>query len=512
MALGCGNEFRASYPKAPRCPDRCTAVDVHCHVFNGSDLPIKAFLTQIAPFPNGWTEELAGKFHAAISARAPSGAEELQQIEVILETAKRIASPSPPSIPPEIKALGQELHAGIVRAFGESRVHSLERFINTAAMITRPRYQLAAQLVATYPTVGLFVPLLVDYDYFSEHEGDVAETPLASQLRVHAKLCELSMRELLVRKTARLHSFAPFNPMREYQEIIRHAPNAYAPFAQGKNAPKDFKLEGARMGSLNPVRYAVEQLGFIGVKLYPNVGYLALNNSIRPAPEGDPDHDQKMRGLDMALCALYQYCESEDVPITTHASAGNQYRLGFEVLAEPKHWEPVLQRFPRLRLNLGHFGHLIDLEDGDPRGLAACESWMRQAADLIQRYDNVYADMSNSPMLFDEKYRERLFEMLAEVVERYPKSGKRIMYGSDWWMNTLDPNADQTLDAFEDQLGTHLPQEHRQMMGQNAFRFLGFMDENGRPNPENGNAKRLTKHYASLNLAPPEWLNIHSSP
>src|SRR5205085_10765339 len=106
---------------------------------------------------------------------------------------------------------------------------------------------------------------------------------------------------------------------------------------------------------------------------------------------GLPGDRARGQALDAALRALYAYCCAQEVPITTHASPSNQFALGYGQLAAPLHWAPVLRDFPTLRLNFGHFGHDTGALGAD--GIGAPSAWMRQAAEIIQAYPQVYADL-----------------------------------------------------------------------------------------------------------------------
>ena len=106
------------------------------------------------------------------------------------------------------------------------------------------------------------------------------------------------------------------------------------------------------------MRDAVERAGFIGVKLYPPVGFLPLGNA------GFSPDAARGQALDQALRALYATCEAEEIPITAHASPGNEFALGYGQLAAPERWAPVLREFPNLRLNFGHFGHETGVGSG----------------------------------------------------------------------------------------------------------------------------------------------------
>jgi predicted TIM-barrel fold metal-dependent hydrolase len=273
------------------------------------------------------------------------------------------------------------------------------------------------------------------------------------------------------------------------------------------NTPAPAKIHRGS-GALEMVRHAVELNGFLGVKVYPPVGFAPWDNArLRP-------HEALSPRIDLALQAFYAYCEAEEVPITAHTSAGNEYGIGFHDLVSPDRWRPVLEAHPSLRVNFGHFGHDFGL-DG-PRGVSATEAWIRQAASLIQTYPNVYADLSNSPLVFDTAYATRFGAALREIVTRYPKVRRRLMYGSDWWLNRLERGAETFPAAIRGALTAARgvapgagrlwgDEEVADVMGRNALRFLGFLDDDNRPR-SGRSARRLRDFYGKMRVPPPPWL------
>jgi hypothetical protein len=104
--------------------------------------------------------------------------------------------------------------------------------------------------------------------------------------------------------------------------------------------------------------------------------------------------------------------------------------------------------------------------------------------------------------------------LLQEIIKRYPGVNKRLMYGSDWWLNRLDPSTDGAVDQFTQMLDRDfawLPDARADVMGRNALRFLGFIDDANRFNPTNRNRLRLKAFYAAAGgpagaIAAPAWL------
>lgn len=511
--VGCEAIIEPSFPRAPSCDVSCATVDIHCHVFNGSDLPISAFMSHVAPVPKAWTRDAAAAFHAFVNERAPSGSEELAELARLTRSSSRLIYDQTLVAPAAADGIARillddsSIQAGLI---GVGHVASV------AQLVCHPRYQVAAKLVETYPTVDLFTPLLVDYAYFagadcseqSNLSNSCQETPLHDQLTVHSAISVLSMHGRLGRDTARLHPFAPYNPLREVREVMTQD-TAYSPFGRPFTPGSAYACASSRppglapgSGALAAMRHAIEVLGFVGVKMYPPVGFLPLGNAERGLRS--PDEGRK---LDLALHAFYAYCEAEQVPITCHTSNANGYHLGYGMLCEPKNWEVVLARYPNLKINLGHFGHLEGLLDGDQRGLRACEAWMRQAAVLVQRYPHVYVDVANSPVPWQVGYAERFIPLLAEVFERYPRTRKRVMYGSDWWLNNLDHNVGSFVDAFADHFSTTFPDDRKALMGNNALTFLGVTKDDGTPDVENRNRLRLDAFYGQHGAIKPPWLD-----
>jgi predicted TIM-barrel fold metal-dependent hydrolase len=357
------------------------------------------------------------------------------------------------------------------------------RYLDTLYLVAHPRAALSATLAEAYPSVSLFVPSLVDYDAWSD---DRAPTPLATQILVQEQISRLSLRGRIGRPGARFHPFVAFDPRREVEIAA----------AAGAPPPAGATPISAGSSAMEMVRYAIESAGFLGVKVYPAVGFAPLDNvRLRPREALSPR-------IDAALRAFYAYCATEEVPITTHASAENEYGLGLHTLVAPERWRPVLASHPTLRLNFGHFGQDFGIDA--KLGVRGPDAWIRQAAALMEWYPNVYADLSNSAVAYDPAYAVRFGGYLKEIAASFPKVKKRLMYGSDWWLSRLEPGAAGCLEAMRKLLSTVFrPEEVADIMGRNALRFLGFLDDDNRPRPGRA-ARRLRRLYGETPT--PIWL------
>ena len=483
------------------------AVDVHCHTFCSADLPIVGFvahfipgLTELSRFVSHWPELVVRAFVGAVAtlpnAVAPTGDAELALLRAALANPAAGPVAPVPTLPPELlESLLAELTKHLPFSVSADKRRIIVRYLETLYLVAHPRASIAASIAQIFPSIALFTPALVDYDAWSE---DRAPTPLWQQVLLQESISRLSVQGRLGRPDARFHPFVAFDPRRQIEGPQAVVPRAGAPLGTGAPAlAMPIAIPSAASSALELVRYAIEAGGFLGVKLYPPVGFAPWDNVHLRSDLSFA------AGLDGALDALYGYCASAEAPILTHTSAANEYGLGLHRLVSPEHWRPVLERHPTLRLNFGHFGHDYGVPQTEGP-VKAADAWIYQAAALIDRYPNVYADLSNSPLVYDPAYGKRLSALLADVIARYPKVKRRLMYGSDWWLSGLDPDATAAVNQFRATLGGLLgPDGLADLMGRNALRFLGFLDDDGRPRA-GASAARLRAFYAS---APrPAWL------
>ena len=494
-------------PVPPPPPPPPVAVDVHCHTFCSADLPIVGFvahfipgLTELSRFVSRWPEIVVRAFVGAVAtlpnAVAPTGEAELATLRAALAQPAAGTLAPVPALPPELlEALLAELTKHLPFSLGADKRRIIVRYLETLYLVAHPRASIAASIAQLFPSVALFTPALVDYDAWSD---DRAPTPLWQQVLLQESISRLSVEGRIGRPDARFHPFVAFDPRRQIEGPQAAALRPGASSRTPAPAPTMAMVTpSAASSALELVRYAIEVGGFLGVKLYPPVGF---------APWDNVKHRQDLpfaAGLDGALDALYDYCASAEAPILTHTSAANEYGLGLHRLVSPEHWRPVLDRHPTLRLNFGHFGHDYGVPQNDgPKETA--DAWIYQAAALIDRHPNVYADLSNSPLVYDAAYGRRLCALLADVIARYPKVKRRLMYGSDWWLSSLDPDATAAVSQFRATLGGLLgPDGLADLMGRNALRFLGLLDDDGRP--RNGaSAARLRRFYGGA--VRPAWL------
>jgi predicted TIM-barrel fold metal-dependent hydrolase len=298
--------------------------------------------------------------------------------------------------------------------------------------------------------IVLATPALIDFNFWL---NDNSPSPLSEQIEL--------MGLLSVRSPLPMHGFAPFDPLRE----VRRLPGETA--------------------SLQIVKTAIRNHGFLGVKLYSPMGFRPSQNAELgfpfPAPVAGKEFGKR---LDEALDGLYAWCEKEQVPILAHTTESQSAGPDFAARAEPKFWLSVLEKYPRLRLNLAHFGNFSQaftgLEAGDPAENYT-RTWEHQMAAIVKdgRFRSVFADISYFYWVLDGSGETQKIaavkRMFAKYFEADPKV-ERLMFGTDWSMTGKAPKAEGYIDnveAFFTDLGLTGAQLDN-LFYKNALRYLGL--------------------------------------
>jgi len=207
---------------------------------------------------------------------------------------------------------------------------------------------------------------------------------------------------------------------------------------------------------------------FFGIKVYPALGYLPS---------------------DINLWPVYEVCEAKNIPLTVHCGSTkirtykNDYDLyGYQIdqngdiislrhhldiangkkraefLNHPKHWEVVLKKYPKLKLNLGHFGGL-------DHWLNLAETNHDETIETINRllaYENVYTDISYN--FIDDEFHDIFFH---HFNQNYTIRNKTL-YGTDYWMALAAGDFKENHDKFIAKLGA----DKALLMRTNPMKFL----------------------------------------
>lgn len=266
------------------------------------------------------------------------------------------------------------------------------------------------ELIRYYPKSGKFAVLSIDFDFMG------AGLPKYNFIKQLDDLCDISDKINREYNTEKILPFIGVDPRRK--------------------------------GITDLVKEYIENRGCKGIKLYPGLGFF-------------PD--------DHRLFDIYDYCERFQIPITTHCLPVNKNHfrhpithamkkkaeeiIGYNKKHERKkkyfsqylnhpHWySNILQKYPKLKINLAHFGgneewdrYLDEPSDSNQTNT----NWYRMIRDLLKKYPNVYSDIS---FTVNDK---NLYPLLKNLVNsNYTKQpfyspSTKVLFGSDFYMLQKD--------------------------------------------------------------------------
>lgn len=225
---------------------------------------------------------------------------------------------------------------------------------------------------------------------------------------------------------------------------------------------------------------ALEKRGFVGVKLYPSLGYEMTMPQMR---------------------SVLEYCQAHDVPITVHTTA-----TGFSAgdvasgYANPVHWLDHLKALPDLRVCFAHCGGWGGLCQQDHDQAV----WAAQIVQYMDGHPNVYADLSyHVDMMVKGGTAEAAYITTLKAFLAGPHAD-RIIFGTDSWLLRLNMDDALYWKYFERNLSAA---ELDLITQTNPAQFLGL--------PVAGAAARrniqryiqyIESHAGAVGATPAQWL------
>lgn len=380
-------------------------IDCHCHVFNNDCIPVKGLMQ--SRFGIAVVGRLTDRIKSS-QEEYPIPSEDELQGQLTFDLSSLLHSLTDPSEKDSIRHL-LEHPDGFVRFVLVGR-QSMEDIVTG--------------IMKKAKNIDIFLPLMMDTE--RGFEGCATVISFEAQKR--------TMMELTAAARGRIRPFFAYDP---------------------------------RSGPVDAVKNAIEREGFVGVKLYPPLGF-------KPCGNEEGEVEERLEGL-------YHYCASgrcDPIPITAHCSWSDgvfsnravsgisAYKDYYREMAHPSHWEKVLTRYGNLKLNLAHFGGAGEWERRaiGGRSAAAAGNWADTILRLMERHENVYTDLSFHGILtanHGDAYRRSLLEKIDGLEER-------LLLGSDWFMSAIQCDLTDYWRNFE----TLFPDLFDAMTGANALRFL----------------------------------------
>lgn len=195
------------------------------------------------------------------------------------------------------------------------------------------------------------------------------------------------------------------------------------------------------------MRRAIETSGFVGVKLYPSLGYEMTTS---------------------AMDAVLDYCDSEDVPIVVHTTAGGFSKSPQAAeFSNPRAWLPLLEKRPGLRVSFAHCGGWGGLCAQD----VAQVPWWNDVLTMIKARDNVYGDLSYHVDMRASQTKEDAYFAALKALLADAATAKRIIFGTDSWLVRMSIAEEAYWRYYMDHLTAA---EQRLIMETAPSRFLGL--------------------------------------
>lgn len=528
------------------------AIDAHCHVFNGTDLQVKQFIrfNQDLPFPEA-LRKIAGEIVQALTWNlAPTGCDEYNTLGDLahsgaegvrgstalaglrdraytnfrkemqktpayregfaaerskttdersryLRTIRNLVEAPTLEGYRNRKANKQEYATGVdseaAAALIDFLLHGFNyRFVNVLDYLQAYNSQGSAGR-----SVDLMIANLVDFDWPLDCGGGT-KTSFQDQIA--------AMERLSVFSHGRIHAMVPFDPMRAV--------------AEDAGMPLPHKGHHLRFEYL---KNAILNRGFIGVKLYPVMGFKPARNAACPANTwgkpwqpswmGKPvtiGSETKSFGewLDVKLNDLYRWCAANDVPITLHADPSQGPDRSYDSFPFDESWRDVLSEYKGLRVNFGHLGN----PTGDGTVTSNADSLLFPYMVGPNAESHVYGDLSYpSGALARPSHAAAMLQQMFTQAAAGAQIDlhDRVLYGTDWLMLLLEKNSKDCLSAMESAFAELDNSPHQgasyadRFFALNAIEWLGLA-------PNGATRRRLEDFYRrsemDLEKNPPHWM------
>jgi predicted TIM-barrel fold metal-dependent hydrolase len=428
-------------------------ISVHEHIHNARDIPLKGYLKS-RKF-TGWLKILSTCF-----------------IPGIAKCLRRKLDPLKKN-----KNLGKKWCCFLMWVAEKALGKPYRSWGDT---LSKEVIEIAEEMIETFHKDGiqLYVPLMIDYEYWFKNTPDnIIDEQI---MHMHSNI--------IIPYKGSIHPFVSFDPARELA------------FRKGMENP-DGKPE--EFGSLNLVKDAIENMGYIGVKVYNAMGYKPFNNALvdekrRKIALHKKKYIFKGEEYDEVLSELYDYCLENQVPITTHCAmdGSESYPDASFDFGQALFWREVLdqERWAKLRLNLAHFGWNKTQGHQGPR------SWVEGICRMLDDYENLYTDVSHHEVMsqkedFITAYHDLIVEKGFSVIK------KKLLFGIDWHVIKRVKGFENFKDQYKSILKHNNlfdQSEIDDFLGRNAIRFLG-LDRDGKAR------QRLKTFYQEHSIDPPDW-------
>jgi len=513
-----------SIQKHSRTPKHC--IDVHAHFFNASDVNVKGYVK--GPIANSMKTDILRKLVRAlagvvqaIASIAPTAAQEYDDLDTLATglTALRSSKERTDTLYRRLESkrdtIARELYKEMVKQKVDViYMQALDEFYEQSGLrsLTRPTFsedmvreaidperrqtkmrsldtQKTASKLANDPGgvlefighmlgdrwgnlltyqkhyttdsgsfgVDAVFSSLVDFDYWLDC---IPPSARSDQMKLHSRLSLRSGGYML--------------------PII-----AYNPWTDIKHDNESFEL----------VKTAINEYGFIGVKIYPPNGFYAYGNDTISNQTRQP-RPKDLTELDNKLEQMFGWCADNKIPVMAHTSQSMGSDNDANLFGGPAGWQALLDKFSNRQnlpiINAGHFG-------GDETG----NNWTEALGALMKTQNGkaFYADVGYWDQL--EQCNNPDCTPIQRIQDALNASNniakQRIMYGTDWHMSSKEDNWPAYPFLLEHHLKNYLPEfPLDRFFYQNALDCFGLV-------PGGAQHEKIKARFAGQPGGAPAW-------
>ena len=500
-------------------------IDVHCHIFNASDLQVGDFLSKVvASELNSEALSIIGQFVQDIGwSFAPSAAEELAWLgrrrtnpdlvlRALAPTARFGKLPATTAQLPDITGGdSQSRFEAFYQTFQKQRPEQFKNFTRSYAEQAQVFQTRRAATAGAIRGLSALEPTSVQRSLESprnletmiEYESMGEMPPILSFVkaffRYRTENAWLALQTYGCDSTLGVDLITPAmvdfdlwlgSPSKDQGRTKSHLED------QLKLASEIARATAGRVHQFTPFNprraacdstyfdlctQAIDSYGCIGFKLYPPMGFSPWNNReiLGGGELACPKGTVSGADLDKALENFYEFCASRSLPIMAHTSPSNGPSQTAKLLGSPDHWALAFKQFPqyfddsgsKIRFSLGHFGGDHDVST-QPGG-----NWTPEFAAQLEAHPYIFADLAYYARILQGPSGQA---MVSAVLEQYLKRSPysdRVMYGSDWIMLGIEPNYQNYLTEMSKFLSGPMNlsiETQDKILGLNARKFLGL--------------------------------------
>lgn len=476
-------------------------IDAHGHFFNGTDASVADYLVHSIGHDSPYQpilESLRPIVNRLICL-APTAAAEYEDL---VGLSRQLQGQAPDAIRIELKRsmqrtaqqVGQELYKEIdkdsalvariraaMTAEGHKRVAFSQEFVlaavdpfdevekdntrdrlsvtmagilNFVFCFLRPRWQNLQQYRKRYEEVGVVAVADAMVNFNGWYAPAIS--PAADQMKLHALMARLS---------------GGYN-----LPLI-----AFNPWSDDSDA------------NLTLVKQAIQSYGFVGVKIYPPMGFWLANNAGLPKYPGERPN---LAQLDRRLRDLFDFCISEDVPVLLHANSSMGPNGGADNYGGPAGLAQLVEQYKHAtkapKIILGHFGGDANPKDTQIHDLP----WPAHFADIMvgPGGGQVYGDMSMWTDLAQCQTNGQCnaLKRLEFNSDQHKQVSQRLLYGSDWFMLVKHKHWETFPEIVRTTIGRTYPMDR--VMYKNSLDCFGL-------NPQDKAFQRIQAHLGHAPFA-----------